>query len=262
MLPSWRCGRLGVAAGLRRARVPLPGQAGGHRSVADRGKRPCRYIRPRRPGDRCADRAAVPHCQPRPLSRLRRLQYRAGLVSWAARHCPAVGQLQPDQPALQVAHVPTGRCGEFGPTAPRWRRSGRGGPAVRKRGTGWTCIPLWQGMPQARRDASGRVRKRLYLAAIAERGDGQVLDLIGDLAVAGAAERTAASAGIHRNKAARWHQQQLDSMPTRRGEAGAQAGHGPPVRRLPQELGGYALVLKVPPVPDDAIGEAPGLRRG
>jgi hypothetical protein len=35
-------------------------------------------------------------------------------------------------------------------------------------------------MPTARRDASGWVGKRLYLAAIAERGDGQFLDQIGD----------------------------------------------------------------------------------
>jgi hypothetical protein len=34
LLPGWQCGRLGVAFGLRRARVPLPGQAGGHHDDA------------------------------------------------------------------------------------------------------------------------------------------------------------------------------------------------------------------------------------
>jgi len=46
------------------------------------------------------------------------------------------------------------------------------------------------------------------------------------------------------------------------GQAGAQPRHGPPDRRLPQELGGDALVLQVPPVPDDAIGQGTDLRRG
>jgi predicted phosphoribosyltransferase len=72
------------------------------------------------------------------------------------------------------------------------------------------------------------------------------LDQIGDrrrsggpvrAAVAGAAERSAAPAGIPGNKTARRDQQQLDSVPVCRGEAGAQAGHGAPVRRLPQEPG-------------------------
>ena len=126
-------------------------------------------------------------------------------------------------------------------------------------------------MPKARRDASRRVKKRIYLAAIAERGDGQFLDQIGDghrfggavrAAIAGVAERAAASAGIPGNQTARWDQQQLDSVLARRGQAGAQARHGPLVRRLSQELGCYALVLQVPPVPDDAIGEVTDLRRG
>jgi len=101
-------------------------------------------------------------------------------------------------------------------------------------------------MPNASRDASRWIRKRLYLAAIAERGDGQFLDQIGDghrfadpvrAAIAGAAERAAAPAGIPGNKTARRDQQQLDGMLACRGQAGAQAGRGPPVRRLPQELG-------------------------
>ena len=126
-------------------------------------------------------------------------------------------------------------------------------------------------MPNASRDASRWIRKRLYLAAIAERGDGQFLDQIGDghrfadpvrAAIAGAAERAAAPAGIPGNKTARRDQQQLDGMLACRGQAGAQAGHGPPVRRLPQELGCCALVLQVPPVPDDAVGEGTDLRRG
>jgi hypothetical protein len=90
-------------------------------------------------------------------------------------------------------------------------------------------------MAKGRRDASRWVKKRLYLAAIAERSDGHFLDQIGDghrfgdpvrAAVAGAAERAAASAGIPGNKTARWYHQQLDSMLARHGKAGAQAGHG------------------------------------
>ena len=81
-------------------------------------------------------------------------------------------------------------------------------------------------------------------------------------AVAGAAERAAAAAGVSGDKAARGDQQQLDSVLAGRGQAGAQAGHGPPVRRLPQELGHHALVLQVPPVPDDAAAKVTDLRRG
>ena len=99
-----------------------------------------------------------------------------------------------------------------------------------------------------RRDASRWVRERLDLAAIGERGDGQFLDQIGDghrfaglvrAAIAGAAERAAAPAGIPGNKTAR-RDQQLDSMLARRGQAVAQAGHGSPAGRLPPEPGGYA----------------------
>jgi hypothetical protein len=50
----------------------------------------------------------------------------------------------------------------------------------------------------------------------------------GDSAIAGAAERAAASAGIPGHQTARGNQRQLDSLLARRGEAGAQAGHGLP----------------------------------
>ena len=101
---------------------------------------------------------------------------------------------------------------------------------------------------------SWRVRERLDLAAVSEGGDGYFLDEIGDgqrfggpvgAAVASAAERAAPSAGVSGNKAACGDQQQLDSVLAGRGEAGVQAGHRPPVRRFPEELGCDALVLQV-----------------
>ena len=81
-------------------------------------------------------------------------------------------------------------------------------------------------------------------------------------AVASAAERAAPSAGVSGNKAACGDQQQLDSVLAGRGEAGVQAGHRPPVRRFPEELGCDALVVPGPPILDDMAGEVPDLRRG
>ena len=132
--------------------------------------------------------------------------------------------------------------------------AGSRAPALAGRhGTHACCSAHTLTITAARSQRSGRsgtasrwVKKRLYLAAVAERGDGHFLDQIGDghrfggavrAAHAAAAERAAASAGIPGNKTARWDQQQLDSVLADRGEAGAQAGHRPPVRRLPQEPG-------------------------
>jgi hypothetical protein len=101
-----------------------------------------------------------------------------------------------------------------------------------------------------------RVNEGLDLAAVAKGGDHHFLDKIGDgqrfsgpmrATVAGAAERPASLARISRDKTACGHQQQLDSVLARRGQAGAQAGHGAPGWRLVQEFGRYALVAADPP---------------
>jgi hypothetical protein len=47
----------------------------------------------------------------------------------------------------------------------------------------------------------------------------------------------------------------------RRGQAGAQAGHGAPGWRLVQELGRYALVSADPPLLDDTAGMVVDPRR-
>jgi len=90
-----------------------------------------------------------------------------------------------------------------------WQRSKCGTRAGQHRRVPGTCIPLITGVPEAGCDASWRVRECFYLAAVAEGGDGEFLDEIGDrrrsggpvrAAVAGAAELAAPLAGIPGNK--------------------------------------------------------------